>query len=164
MEFMDSMHAWIGDSEGDISVLQMCARALVIFLWGLVLVRLAGKRVFGKWGAIDILLAIIVGSNLSRTMTGGAPLLPTLAATTLLVALHAVLVALAARVPGVGPMLKGKPVRIIADGQPDRRALRNHGVGDGDLQAAYRCAGVAGPGEIKEAWIERNGEISIVKR
>lgn len=70
---------------------QECARAALIFAYGLALVRIAGRRVFGKWSALDIIVSVIVGSNLSRALTGSAPLFGTLAATTLLMALHWVL-------------------------------------------------------------------------
>jgi hypothetical protein len=34
----------------------------------------AGRRVFGRWAALDIVVAIVVGSNLSRALTGAAQL------------------------------------------------------------------------------------------
>jgi len=55
----------------------------VIFAFGLALVRLAGRRVFVRWAALDIVVAVVVGSNLSRALTGTAPLGGTLAASTL---------------------------------------------------------------------------------
>lgn len=163
MEFMDGLHALIGREDGDISAWQMSVRAAIIFLYGLVLVRLAGKRVFGKWGAIDIILSIIVGSNLSRALTASAPFVETLVATTVLVVLHAALVMVATRAPALGPLLKGKPVRIVRDGACDEAVLRRHGVGEGDLHEALRCAGVARLEDVREAWVERNGKISVLK-
>jgi uncharacterized membrane protein YcaP (DUF421 family) len=73
---------------GHISWWQECARAALIFAYGLALVRLAGRRVFGRWAALEIVVAIIVSSNLSRTLNGTAHLGGTLAATTLLMVLH----------------------------------------------------------------------------
>jgi uncharacterized membrane protein YcaP (DUF421 family) len=143
---------------------QMSIRAVIIFLFGLVLVRLASKRVFGRWGAIDIILSVIIGSNLSRTMTGSAPFLETLAATTVLVALHAVVVWVAARVSWLGPLVKGKSCRIAQDGRFDPRQLKKHAVGDRDIEEALHFAGLARPDQVAEAWIERNGDISIIKR
>ena len=37
------------------------------------LLRLAHKRLLGKWSALDFVLTIIVGSNLSRALTADAP-------------------------------------------------------------------------------------------
>ena len=78
-------------STGHISWWQECVRAIAIFAYGLILVRLAGRRIFGRWAALDIVVAIIIGSNLSRALTGNAPFGGTLAACALLVALHWVL-------------------------------------------------------------------------
>ena len=138
----------IGPDSGDISWWQMSVRAVLIFIFGLALVRIAGKRVFGKWGAMDIILSIVIGSNLSRALTGTAPLWPTLVATTLLVVLHAALAALAVRVRWLGPLLKGAPERLVKDGEVDERALRRHGVGTHDLQEGLRSAGV---GDVDDA-------------
>lgn len=49
---------------------QDCARAVLVFICGLVLVRIAGRRVFGQWSALEIVVSIIIGSNLSRALTG----------------------------------------------------------------------------------------------
>ena len=89
--------------KNDLNTLQECARAIVVFLYGLALVRIAGRRMFGKWSALDIVVSIIIGSNLSRIITGNAPFVGTLAATTLLVMFHWVLANLCARSPAAMP-------------------------------------------------------------
>ncbi len=142
----------------------MSVRALVVFFYGLALVRIAGKRVFGRWGAIDILLSIIIGSNLSRALTGSAPLVETLVATTVLVLVHDLLTRLALLVPALGPLFKGQPGKIGQDGRFDPKALRRHGIGGHDVEEALREAGLKNESAVDEAWIERNGDISILKR
>src|SRR5205085_2364850 len=86
---------------GHTDTAQECARAVVVFFYGLVLVRLAGRRAFAQWTAPDIVVAIVTGSSLSRALTGNADLFGTLAATTVLTALHGVLAQAAARWPAV---------------------------------------------------------------
>ena len=163
MEWLNGLHDLVG-REGEINAWQMSARAAIIFFFGLVLLRFAHKRLLGKWSALDFVLAIIVGSNLSRTLTGGAPFAETLAATVVLVALHWVLCTLAARVPALGPLLKGSPARLIHDGVVDNAAMRRHAVGDHDLQEALRGAGVGDVAVVREAYLERSGEISVLRR
>ncbi|MGH8291183.1 MAG: hypothetical protein ACREV7_19635 [Steroidobacteraceae bacterium] len=36
--------------------------------------RLAGRRTFARWSALDMIVSIIMGSSLSRALTGAAPL------------------------------------------------------------------------------------------
>lgn len=161
---MDTLHALIGWQGESIGLSQMLLRASLIFLIGLVLARLAASRAFGKWSPLDIVLAVVVGSNLSRAMTGGAPFLPTVAATALLILLHALLARLAVRWPRFGRLIKGHAVQIVADGEPDPDAVRQAGIGHRDLEMAIRNAGHAGLKEIRSAWLERNGDITVVAR
>lgn len=164
MDWADPLHALVGAEGADITWWQMSIRAVAVFLFGLALIRFAGKRLFGRWGAMDIVLSVIIGSNLSRTLTGNAPFLQTLAATALLVALHALLARAAVRFPSLGPLLKGRSVKLIEDGRVDRRMMARHGVGDHDLEQALRCSGLDDAGGARAAHLERNGEISVLKR
>jgi uncharacterized membrane protein YcaP (DUF421 family) len=164
MEVWDAFQQLIGEDGGPIGWSEMCVRALIIFSFGLVLLRLAHKRAFGRWSALDIILSVIIGSNLSRALTGTVPLVPTLLATSLLVVLHAVLVTLAARFKIFGPMLKGRPARLIHDGEVDRKAMLRHGIGEHDLEEALRNKGLEAASEVRDAYLERSGDISVVKR
>ncbi len=62
------------------SATQECARAVVIFAFGLLLMRFSGRRIFAQWSALDIVVAFTAGSNLSRAITGPVPLFGTMAA------------------------------------------------------------------------------------
>jgi hypothetical protein len=57
---------------------QMCIRAVFVFLFGLTVLRVFGRKAFGKQCSVNIVLAIVIGSNLSRTLTASAPFVPTL--------------------------------------------------------------------------------------
>ncbi len=104
-------------STGNVTWAQECARAGAIFVYGLACVRIAGRRMFGKWAALDIIVAIIIGSNLSRALTGSAPLVGTLAATTLLVGLHWFLAQAAGRWKIWSVILEGRAVDLGQDAQ-----------------------------------------------
>lgn len=161
---MDYLHALIGDSTETINTVQMSLRAVTIFVAGLIAVRIAATRAFGKWGALDIIFAVIVGSNLSRALTGSAPFLPTLAATGVLIVLHAAVARLAAHWSWIGRLTKGVDVQLICEGEIDHGALRRNGLGEGDIQSALRVAGYTKASQISEAYLERNGDISIIPR
>src|SRR5918911_1718831 len=93
--------ATIFGETGHVSALQECARAGLIFVYGLAIVRLLGRRIFGKWAALDIIVSIVVGSNLSRALTGNASLFGTILANTILMVLHWVLAHLSALRPAL---------------------------------------------------------------
>ncbi|HEX2559981.1 DUF421 domain-containing protein [Phenylobacterium sp.] len=160
---MDALSDLLGRAGEPLTWLQMSARAVVIFAFGVFLVRVASKRAFGKWDALDIIVSIVIGSNLSRALTGNAPLLPTMAGSLTLILLHAGLAHLAVLIRPLGPLLKGKPAQLIVDGKVDETALRRHGIGHHDLEEALRSSGVEDVAQVRSAWIERNGSISVVK-
>lgn len=160
---MDALYEILGRDGEALTWWQMSARAAVVLLFGVFLVRAASKRAFGKWDALDIIVSIVIGSNLSRALTGNAPLLPTLAACVTLILLHALLAHAAVLIRPLGPLLKGTASRLVTDGKIDERTMRRHGIGRGDLEEALRCNGVDDLAQVRSAWIERNGSISVVK-
>ena len=129
----------------------------------MLLVRVAGRRIFGKWAALDIVASVIVGSNLSRALTGNAPLLGTLAATTLLIMLHRVLAHLAARSGMVSRAVEGRAVPLTnADGL-DHKARVHHAVTEADLNEALRQAGIERVEEAAKLTLEPSGKITVLK-
>lgn len=149
---------------GDVSVLQECARATLIFVYGLLLVRVAGRRIFGKWAAIDIIVSIVVGSNLSRTLTGNAPLFGTLAATTLLMGLHWVLAHLAAHSPALSRAVEGRSVELGGADGLKRAVQKRHAVTDADLKEALRQSGIERVEEARKLTLEPSGKITVLKK
>jgi uncharacterized membrane protein YcaP (DUF421 family) len=160
----ERLHQLIGKEDGPIAWWQMTLRGILVFLYGLVLVRLAGQRVFGKLAAFDIVLAVLVGSNLSRTLTASAPLVPTLAATAGIVVMHWLITYLAFSSKFAGWLLKGSVVPLVRDGQMNWQAMRKHGISEGDLEEAVRNTGVREVNQVEAAFLERNGEISVIRR
>jgi uncharacterized membrane protein YcaP (DUF421 family) len=143
---------------------QECLRALVVFAYGLLLVRIAGRRVFGKWSALDIIVSVIVGSNLSRALTGSAELGGTLAATTLLMALHWVLAHAASRASWFSSLVEGAPIHLARGGQALRGALLRDSVSRHDLEEALRQSGVEDVADTRLIVLEPSGKITVLKR
>lgn len=113
---------------------------------------------------LDIVMAVIIGSNLSRALTGTAPLLSTMAATGVMVGLYWAVVHLVQYNRTLGWLVKGEAVRLIRDGELDRSLARRHGVSDRDLEEAARSSGLRGLDEVGSATLERSGKISVVGR
>jgi uncharacterized membrane protein YcaP (DUF421 family) len=81
--------AFGGDSPTpDLSLGQIAARAAVVYLVGLAVVRLGKSRLIGRVTAVDVLLGFILGSLLSRGITGHASLSGTTTASAMLVFVH----------------------------------------------------------------------------
>lgn len=159
------LHWWIGSDPRSILWWQMCIRSVLIFAWALLLIRLAGKRVFGKNTSFDIVLGVILGSILSRALTGNARFMPTVAASAVIVLLHLLLARLSLRSRFVGHAIKGRETQLVQDGSILWANMRKVNITPHDLQAALRAsAGTDNLCQIRQAFLERNGEISFIRR
>jgi uncharacterized membrane protein YcaP (DUF421 family) len=160
MEFLRDL---IGPDNGANAV-QLCARAVILFVIGIAYIRIAGRRTFSQASPLDIVVALIVGSNLSRAMTGGVPFWPVVAATLLLVALHRLFVMLTIRWNWLAKVMKSEPVVLIRDGVRDRKAMLHHGIGEVDLLEGLRLEQAERPEDVHLAMLENSGRISVVRR
>lgn len=160
MEWLDQIFGRTGIIEWH----QECARAVLIFFYGLLLVRVSGRRAFGKWAALDIIVSIVVGSNLSRALTGNGPLWGTLAATTLLMTLHWALAQASARWVPLSRLFEGSPVPLGRDGRTWPHVLHRHGVSRTDIDEALRQSGLQDFDDVQLATLEPSGKITVIKR
>lgn len=161
---METFHYLIGQDTPHIAWWQMSLRAVIIFLYAILLYRVAPRRSFSNLSAQDIVLTVVLGSSLSRSLTGNAPLLPTLAATGLLVVLYVSVTALAPRSKVVSRLLKGRPITLVRDGEVDDEAFRKTHFGENDIAELLRLNGLRDLSEVEEARLERNGQVSVIPK
>jgi len=164
---MGSMLETIFGGMKDLTLGQECARAVLIFFYGLGMLRLSGRRTFAQMSAIDMIISIIVGSNLSRAMTGGVPFWGTLASVMVLVALHLMLAYAVARNPRLAEWVEGGPVILARDGMIQERARLAAKISLADLDESLREKGLDGLAEIdktRKLILEPSGKISVIKK
>lgn len=152
--------------ENHLNTAQECARAALIFCYGLILLRLSGPRLFGHWSALDIVISIMVGSALARTMTGGAPLVGTMAAAAVMAFLHVILAHWVARNQTVAHIIEGEAVMLVDHGDIDHAQRQRSKISMADLREALRQEGVDGEAHIsnvKVMTLEPSGHLSVVK-
>lgn len=162
---MTVLHQIFGGDD-HLTFAQECARALLIFFYGLALLRLSGRRTFVHWSALDLVISIIVGSALARTMTGSAPLLGTMAAAAILAALHVIVGHATARSPFLARIVEGQAVKLAEDGRINQALCRRHMISQSELDGALRQQGVDGDAalqNVKLIMLETSGKISVVK-
>ena len=142
---------------------QMAFRAALLFAVGIGLIRMSGQRTFSHYSALDTIVTVLIGSNLSRALTGGAELLPTIVGRAVIVILHRSLAHLSLHSPFLARMLKGTVVGLVNGGELSPNMARQ-AIGEHDLREAMRLKGFDDVSDIGLANLERNGQISLLKR
>jgi len=154
----------VGREAARLTALQTGLRAFVVFLVAVILLRLGSKRFMGKSTPLDVLLGFVLGSVLSRAINGSAAFVPTIVAALVLVALHWLFTAIAMRSPRFGWLVKGRPRTIVLDGKVQDEEMARAHVARDDLEEALRHHDVADIAQVREANLERNGDISILTK
>ena len=153
----------LGSNTSNLNTGQMVLRALIVFAFTLAIVRLGSKRLLGQATVFDFIVSIMLGSIMSRAITGSTPFFPTLVAGTILVALHWLLGVLAYHIDWFGPIVKGNPVLLIKDGSIQWQGMREGSVTRQDLEEALRLNGeLTDPSKVGLSYLERNGDISVL--
>jgi uncharacterized membrane protein YcaP (DUF421 family) len=164
MEWELTIREIIGPDSQAINWWQMVIRGIIIFMFSLLLVRLGDKRIFGKSTTFDIVLSIILGSLLSRAITGNAPFFSTVITSAALVFLHMVLAQLAVYTR-IGKFIKGQEQQLVKDGRLLEETMRRQQITEHDIREAVRQKGrILGLEEVEAAFLERDGTISIITK
>ena len=111
-------------SPAELSFAHMAARTIVVFVAGVVLLRVGARRSLGRNAGFDILFGVVLGSVLSRAINGQAAFFPTLGASAALVGLHVLLSFLSSRWHWLSITIKGRAKTVVRDGAVDHAALR----------------------------------------
>src|SRR2546430_1335693 len=147
----------------DLTLLQVCMRTLVIFFCALVMVRVADKRALAQKTGFDALVAFLLASTLSRAINGSAQLPQTIAVGFLIVFLHRILAKAAFHSDAFSKLIKGNAEQVIGGGKLNREVMARNDLTEGDLMEELRLEGQLDDfGKVRDARIERNGEISII--
>lgn len=153
----------IGPDEGA-DTAQLCCRAVLLFAFGILCIRIAGRRTFGQYSPLDIIVALIVGSNIGRVMTGKADVFPALGATLVLVLLHRLLAHATLRWGVLAWLVKARPITLVQDGRLEEKRLRRAELSRDDLEEAMRIEQVDDVAEAARVTVEASGKVSVVPR
>lgn len=160
----DMIETLFGSGE-HLNALQMSCRAFVIFLISLLLIRISGRRSFGIRTALDNIIVILLGALLSKAITGTAPFWPVVAASFVLVVFHRGLAWLMVRHRRLSEMVEGPKICLYDNEKFIDKNLGRALVCEEDvLQGVRKSALTDDLSKVRTVYLERNGEISAVKK
>jgi uncharacterized membrane protein YcaP (DUF421 family) len=155
----------IGIEAKDLSMLQVSLRGVIVFVVAIVLVRVANRRFLAKMSPFDVILGFMLASMLARAINGSGPFLPSLVGAFVLIMLHRFFAALAFRYHVFGTLVKGNAEVLVDEGKAKSDPMRRYRISERDLQEEMRINGnIEDLKDVQKAVIERNGQISVVKR
>ena len=156
---------WVGVFAPQAPFVETFVRGTVLYLGLLVLLRLTPAREAGSVGTPDLLVMVLLADAAQNAMAGphhavGDGL--TLIATILVWSV--VLDWAGYRWSSIHRLLRTPPVRLVREGHILPANLRRELITRDELMAHLRKHGVEDVAEVKGAWIEDDGRISLVRR
>lgn len=148
-----------------LSPLEIFIRGTAMYWLIFLLLRLAGRRDVGSVGVADMLVLVLVADAAGNGMSGeyksvsdGAVLIATLVGWTV------VIDRLAYFYKPLGKLLTADRVCLIQDGQLCRRNMRKEYITRDELLSELRQEGIEDIAHVRRAYIEADGNISVIKR
>jgi len=142
---------------------ELTARAVLVYLFLLVLLRLTGKRQVGQLAPFDLVLLLILSNAVQNAMNGGDN---SFTAGAILAAVLIVLnglVGLATfKSKWLEGLVEGRPKVLIHNGKLFESVLRGQRLTHHELMAALRRGGCGCVEHVHVAILENNGQISVV--
>jgi uncharacterized membrane protein YcaP (DUF421 family) len=140
-------------------------RAVLIYAFMVIALRLVGKRELGQSNTLDLIVLLLVANAVQNGIIGNDNSVTgaVIAATTLFVVNEALNRAEFA-LPWLSTALEGTATFLIQNGKPMEKALFRSGISLPELRAIARRQGFEELGEVHTAILETNGTISMFKK
>jgi uncharacterized membrane protein YcaP (DUF421 family) len=149
----------------DLNALQMSSRGIVMFFIALALIRLAGRRSFGVRTPLDNIITISLGAVMSRAIVGASAFVPVVTCCFVIVLLHRLFGWLIAHSKAFGKLIEGDKMVLFEQGKFREDAMKKALVCREDvMQGVRKSALTEDMTKIDTVYIERNGEISAIKK
>lgn len=163
IEFFDNVFGLSLKSE-QLGYGHMAARAVLMYILLIVIVRSAKKRFLSNATAFDFILTVMIGSVAARALTGGAPFFPAMLAVVVMVGIHWMISWAGRGSATFSYLIKGHDTLLIKDGRILEKPLANAHMSRDDLEEDLREKGVSHTNDVKEARLERSGKLSVIKK
>ena len=163
---MDGFHVdWRTAFLPSVSWLELVVRGSIMYLALFSLMRFVLKREGGNIGLADLLMTVLVADAAQNAMaaeyksvTDGIVLVGTL------VFWNYMLDWLAFRFSFIRRIVEPPPLKLVEQGQMLRKNMRRELISEEELMSHVRESGAADLKEVRAAYMESDGKISVVRR
>jgi len=140
-------------------------RALLVYGFLLVGLRLTGKRQVGQLAPFDFVMLLVLSNAVQNSMNAGDnTVLGGFILVATLLALNAGMGWWTWRSKRAETLLEGRPQILVHNGVLDEAMLASERITRHELMAAVRQAGVSDVADIRVAILETNGRINVIAK
>jgi len=149
----------------DLSVTEKILRPVLVYIFLVIVVRLAGRRELAQLNSFDLIVLMMLANTVQNATIGNDnSLVGGLIGVTALLLVNYLVVRYLYTHPRVDKLLEGAPTELIRDGELVRANLVKEAITEEEVMEAVRKQGLGSAAEVAEAVLETGGAISVVPR
>ncbi|KRC83292.1 hypothetical protein D3C87_287540 [compost metagenome] len=156
---------WPGMFTFSMSPVEIIVRGTIVYWFIFVLLRVAGRRDVGSFGMADMLVLVLIADAAQNAMAGEyKSIVDGLVLVSTIVGWTVVVDRVGYFFEPVGRLISPSRVCLVHDGVIARRNLRREYITVEELMSELRRKGIEDVGEVHRAYMESDGDISVLKR
>ncbi len=141
---------------------EVALRTTIIFGYTLLLLRLVGKRGVVQFSMFEVAIIIGLGSAVGDPMFyPDVPLAHAMVVITVVIVMYRLLTALMRRSERFERLVEGEPACVVAAGRLALKHMAEERITRDELFELMRKSGVRQLGEVKRAYLEQSGQLSL---
>jgi uncharacterized membrane protein YcaP (DUF421 family) len=147
----------------DTPLLEIFIRGTVMYVCLFFLLRIVLRRQSGSTGMSDLLVLVLLADAAQNAMSGQyQSITDGLLLVGVIVGWSYLFDFLAYHSDRAARIIRPRPMRLIEDGQVSTRNLRRELVSEKELRGLLREQGIQDVRRVKEAWMESDGQLSVI--
>lgn len=143
---------------------EFIARAVIVFLILMVMMRVSGRRTIGQFTPFDLLIVMLLSEAVSNSLNGGDEgVVGGLIVAATLVALNILMATVSAYSRKAGDIIEGTPVLLARDGKLFKDVMKKCKLSEQEVEEILRQNDVQWH-ETQTIFLEPDGEITVQKK
>ena len=144
---------------------ERAVRAVAVYVFLLLAIRIFGRRELGQLTAFDIIVLLTLSNILQNSMIGNDnSVTGGMIGAGVLLSANLILAFVVSRRPSVERVVEGEPRILIHDGKVQENAIRREMLTEQDLLSAVHREGIESIEDVHLAISEPNGMISVIPK
>ena len=141
----------------------IAARALIAYVYLLLMTRMSGKRVVSQATPFDLLISLIVGDLVDDVLWAEVSVSKFAGGVGAIFVLDALVRFSSHHLPGFHSLVAGVPAVVLRHGVVDRAALRREQMNEADLAHLLRDNGIDDRKDVRLGIVEDNHALSALR-
>jgi len=147
----------------DTSLLELVARGTALYIGIIVFMRFLPRRTGGELSTLDLIFLLLIAEAATHALGAYSSVADGIIMLVTLMAWNYLLNFLSFHVPFIERLVAARPVQVVQDGRLIRRNMRREFLTEEELMNNLRHHGVDDIGDVKAAFVESDGGVTVVK-